>query len=96
MSKEPSKPDAPRKIILSADEPVGVPMSEFVEWVATTAARAVVEEHLKTCPALKAANSTSQRLRMLEMRYQTLIGLMLGSGVSGGMVVVGVRMLLGW
>lgn len=70
------------------DEDIKVPLSDFVKGIAReagfAAAKEVLEEHRKNCPAAVAAKDTAESIRRLEVKFATLIGLMVGSGTLGG------------
>jgi len=50
----------------------------------TAAIQAAIDRHATLCGY--AAEETSQRLRNLEVRFATLVGLMIGCGAIGGAV----------
>lgn len=50
--------------------------------IAEAAARQVVIEHLGLCPFTK--DDVNKRLRSMEIRFGTLLGFMVGSGILGG------------
>jgi hypothetical protein len=81
------------------DEEVKVPLTDFVKGIAReaafVAAREVIEEHKKTCPASINMSDVLVRLRGLEIRFSTLVGLMIGSGILGGGISVGLAKLIG-
>jgi len=73
---------------------VQVPLPDYVRMIAReaglVAAREVLEEHRKACPAATSADSVSKSIRSLEVRFSMLVGLMIGSGTLGGIIGVGV------
>jgi len=73
---------------------VQIPLPEYVKMIAReaglVAAREVLEEHRKACPAATSAESVSKSIKSLEIRFGMLIGIMIGSGTLGGIVGVGV------
>jgi hypothetical protein len=80
-------------------EDITIPLTDFVKGIAReaafAAAKEIIEEHRKTCPAATAVGSLEVRLRGLEVRFSTLIGLMIGSGALGGGVSMGLAKLIG-
>ena len=77
--------------------PVEMPLSDYViQVVELTVAKAVpatvkacFEEHLKTCPKtelLAKVEKLDDRVDKIEVRFATLIGLMIGSGTCGGAI----------
>jgi hypothetical protein len=71
------------------EHPVQVPLADYVKQAATTAARVVIAEHVKTCPReylSDKVNAIDERVKRIEIRFATLIGLMVGSGMCGGAV----------
>jgi hypothetical protein len=66
------------------DAPEGIELSPVntTRLIAEAAARRVVIEHIGLCPF--AGAQVESRLRNLESRFSLIIGLMLGSGMLGG------------
>jgi len=77
-----------------ATDGVQIPISDFVKQVARESALTVIDEHVKSCPIAVAFPQVETRVRKLEVRFGTLIGLMCGSGVLGGGVVGAMLKLL--
>jgi len=59
---------------------IRLPLNDFVMEVATRAAWTVIKEHTGGCPIIK----VEERVRVLENRFNILIGAIIGSGVLGG------------
>ena len=70
---------------------VSVPLPDYVRDAAREAAWTVIKEHKETCPIKK----IDDRMRVLEGRFNILLGAILGSGVLGGAVGALVGKLLG-
>jgi len=68
-------------------------MQNEIRAVARDEAGRIIVQHLTLCPF--ATLDIEKRLRSLELRFVTLIGFMLGSGVLGGVAGVGLSKLLG-
>ena len=71
------------------EHPVQVPLDKYVEQAAITAARTVIAEHVKTCPREYLSSKVDEidkRVKRIEIRFATLVGLMVGSGTCGGAV----------
>ena len=66
----------------ATQEGINLSPQNTVRLIAEAAARQVIIEHITLCPLAKEA--ISERLRKLEMRFSTLVGFMLGSGLLGG------------
>jgi len=64
-------------------ETVELPLDEFVKQIAREAARTVIQEHIESCPARR----VRARVRRLEIRVALLLGLMVGSGVTGAGII---------
>jgi hypothetical protein len=75
---------------LATDQPISVPLPEFVRQIAIEAARTVIKDHTEQCPIssvqddLKTVQGEQSRINV---RFAGLVGLMVGSGVCGGGVV---------
>ena len=59
---------------------IKLPLNDFVMEVAARAAWTVIKEHTGSCPIVK----VEERVRVLENRFNILIGAIIGSGVLGG------------
>ncbi len=70
---------------------ISIPLDAFVEQVAIKAAWTVIKEHTGTCPISR----MEDRVRILETRFNILLGAIVGSGALGGAVGAGVLKLLG-
>jgi hypothetical protein len=75
------------------DPHVQVALPDYVREIAKEAARTVIEEHVKSCPFT--VDDCGKRLRTLEVKFATAVGLMIGSGAIGGGLSVGLMKLLG-
>jgi hypothetical protein len=54
-----------------------------IKAIAREETRQAIMDHIRLCPF--ATDQVGTRLRSIEMRFATLIGIMIGSGVLGGM-----------
>lgn len=63
---------------------VRVPLDEYARQIAREAAREVIKEHVTQCTARQHIEDVEKRIGKLEVRFGTLIGLMVGSGGIGG------------
>jgi hypothetical protein len=79
------------EVKLSLDQPVTIPLSQFVRSIAKEAALVVLEEHRSNCPI----KDVEAKVDRLEVRFGTLVGMMIGSGTLGGAVVAGLARLMG-
>lgn len=70
---------------------VQVPLDDWVEQIAVKAAQTVIEKHTSVCPIAK----VDERLRVLETRFNLLLGAILGSGVLGGATGAAILKVLG-
>ena len=64
------------------DDEVRVPLNNFVREIATQAAWTVIEKHITTCPIAR----VEERVRLLEGRFNLVLGAIVGSGALGGTV----------
>jgi len=69
---------------------IKVPLNEFVMEIATKAAWVVIDKHTSRCPI----QTMDSRIRVLENRFNILIGAIIGSGVLGGVAGAVVQKLL--
>jgi len=67
---------------LTPEHEVQVPLNNFVREIATQAAWTVIEKHVLTCPIAK----VEERVRLLEARFNLVLGAIVGSGALGGTV----------
>lgn len=74
-----------------AEAHVQVPLPDYVREAAREAAWTVIKEHVAACP-IKAIEG---RVQVLEMRFNILLGAIVGSGALGGAIGAGVLKLLG-
>ncbi len=74
-----------------SDKLVAVPLPDYVRDAAREAAWTVIKEHIEACPI----KEVEKRMRLLEGRFNILLGAILGSGVLGGAVGALVGKLLG-
>lgn len=65
---------------------VEVELPEYMLQVAQLAAKLAIEEHTKTCPI----KELEPRVRKMEVRFSTLIGIMVGAGGIGGGISGGI------
>ena len=79
------------------EHPVQMQLGEYVNQIVDLAVtrtvpatvRACFEEHLKTCPKdylISIVEKLDARVDKIELKFATLVGLMIGSGVCGGAV----------
>lgn len=60
-----------------------IPPIHLTRLIAREEANRVILQHLSLCPF--STDEVSRRLRAIETRFATLIGIMIGSGILGGM-----------
>jgi len=84
------------------DHPIQMSIREYVDQAADQAAdkaaRLVMAEHLKNCPRVYLEEQVEElhnRVQKIEVRFATLVGLMIGSGCLGGAVSAGLITLAG-
>jgi len=68
---------------------VQVPLDEFILEIAREAAREVIEKHMETCKVhcLEAdVHAVDGRVRLLELRWARLLGIVAGAGTAGGLI----------
>jgi hypothetical protein len=70
---------------------IKVPLNDFVLEIATRTAWTVIEKHVETCPI----RAVEERMRVLEARFNLLLGAIVGSGVLGGAVGAAILKALG-
>jgi len=61
---------------------IHVPLNAFVRQIADQAAWTVIDAHLKNCPI----KAVEERVRLLEGRFNLVLGAIVGSGALGGAV----------
>lgn len=66
----------------TADTDVRVPLNSFVREIAAQAAWTVIEKHIMACPIVR----VEERVRLLEGRFNLVLGAIVGSGALGGTV----------
>ena len=79
------------EVKLSMDQPIAIPLSYFVKGIVREAATVIIQEHFATCPIKVVAAKVDR----LEVRFGTMLGLMIGSGTLGGAVVAALVKLIG-
>jgi len=74
-------------------EGITLPPLETTRFIARNEAEKVILQHLNLCPF--AALKIEERLRVIETRFATLVGIMIGSGLLGGVAGAAFSRLLG-
>ena len=80
---------------------IRVRLKDWVREIAVTsgreAAKAVMEEHVKTCPArARPVNPDNRLLRAVGIRKEFLVGVILGSATVGGFVGGFLQKVIPW
>ncbi len=70
---------------------VKVPFPDYIRDAAREAAWTVIREHVDACPIKK----VEERVRVLEARFNLLLGAVIASGVLGGSIGAGILRLFG-